>query len=211
MSELIDHLTADLKPVKPGAARRRLIPALMIGAVVAFLLLLVTLGLRPDFVRAVADPGFWMKMGFTLSLAALMGPLTCRMALPGRKAGLWLPLSAGLVLILMTAGVTQLIVAEPSTRLAMWLGHSWALCPLRVAGLSVPIFAATLLAMRRLAPTNLRAAGLAAGLLSGAVGAGVYALACDETSVAFLATWYLAGIALVGVIGWLAGPKLLRW
>jgi hypothetical protein len=211
MSDLIDRLTADLAPVKPGAARRRIAPALILGATVSLALMLAVFGLRADIASAVAEPGFWMKLGFTLGMAALAGPIACRLAVPARGAGWWPPLCVGLAAILVAAGAMQLAAAEPSARLAIWLGHSWAQCPFNVAALSLPVLAATLFAMRRLAPTNLRAAGLAAGLLSGSAGAAVYALACAETGAAFLATWYLAGIALVAGIGWLTGPTLLRW
>jgi hypothetical protein len=70
---------------------------------------------------------------------------------------------------------------------------------------------ASLWALRGLAPTRPRAAGLAAGLLAGAIGAFAYALACHEVSVAFVALWYSLGIALSGALGALLGPRLLRW
>ena len=66
-------------------------------------------------------------------------------------------------------------------------------------------------ALRGLAPTRPRAAGLAAGLLAGAVGATGYALSCSELSMAFVAIWYTLGIALAGGLGALLGPRLLRW
>lgn len=211
MNDLIDKLASDLEPVRPGAARRRLGVSVLAGGLVSLIALFLALGLRADFMHAVAEPGFWMKLAFTLGLAAIAFPIACRLASPGRGPGLWLSLGAALVLVLVTAGATQLIGAETSTRAGLWLGGSWMRCLLYVSLLSVPVFAATFVAMRRLAPTALRSAGFAAGLLSGAVGASVYALSCQETSVAFLATWYLAAIGFVGLIGWLAGPRLLRW
>lgn len=211
MNNLIDQLASDLEPVRPGAARRRLGASLLVGALVSMAGLILALGLRADIADAVLEPGFWMKLAFTLGLAALMFPLACRLAAPGRGAGAWLMLAGALVLVLVSAGATQLITAEPAAREALWLGGSWRRCLISVSLLSLPVFAATLIAMRRLAPTRLRSAGLAAGLLSGAVGAAVYALSCQEHSAAFLATWYLAGIGVVGLTGWLAGPRLLRW
>ena len=66
-------------------------------------------------------------------------------------------------------------------------------------------------ALRGLAPTQLRLAGLAAGLLAGGVGAIGYALSCTEVGLPFVATWYSLGIALTGALGALLGPRLLRW
>ena len=53
--------------------------------------------------------------------------------------------------------------------------------------------------------------GAAAGLLSGAAGAAVYALHCPEMSAPFLFVWN--GLGMLGMAGlgaWL-GPRVLRW
>ncbi|MFM8989141.1 MAG: NrsF family protein [Alphaproteobacteria bacterium] len=42
----------------------------------------------------------------------------------------------------------------------------------------------------------------------GAIG---YALHCPEAALAFVATWYTAGIALAGALGAALGPRVLRW
>ena len=65
--------------------------------------------------------------------------------------------------------------------------------------------------MRRFAPTRPTAAGLAVGLAGGGLGATVYGLHCQESTAAFLATWYVLGMAAVGAIGALLGRRLLRW
>ena len=62
-----------------------------------------------------------------------------------------------------------------------------------------------------LAPTRLRLAGAAAGLLSGAVGALVYSLHCPELAAPFLGFWYLLGMLIPTAAGALLGPRLLRW
>jgi hypothetical protein len=65
--------------------------------------------------------------------------------------------------------------------------------------------------MRELAPTRLRAAGLAAGLLAGAIASFAYATVCGEQSAAFVAVWYSLGIALAAGLGAMLGPRALRW
>jgi hypothetical protein len=47
--------------------------------------------------------------------------------------------------------------------------------------------------------------------LSGAVSAAVYAFSCPESSAAFMITWYAGAILAAGLLGALAGPRLLRW
>jgi hypothetical protein len=80
-----------------------------------------------------------------------------------------------------------------------------------VLALSLPALAAALWALRDLAPTRPRAAGAAAGLLAGSIGAIGYALHCPEAAIAFVAAWYTAGIALTGALGAALGPRVLRW
>jgi len=80
-----------------------------------------------------------------------------------------------------------------------------------VLALSLPGLAAVMWALRGLAPTQPRAAGLAAGLLAGALGAAGYALSCTELALVFVATWYSLSIVMAGALGALLGPRLLRW
>jgi hypothetical protein len=47
--------------------------------------------------------------------------------------------------------------------------------------------------------------------MAGALGALGYALSCEESSPAFVAVWYTAGVALVGLLGAALGPRVLRW
>jgi hypothetical protein len=65
--------------------------------------------------------------------------------------------------------------------------------------------------MRGLAPTRLRETGAVIGLAAGGAGAFAYAWHCTETGAPFLAVWYTVGIALAALLGWLAGPRVLRW
>jgi hypothetical protein len=62
-----------------------------------------------------------------------------------------------------------------------------------------------------MAPTRLRLAGAAAGLLAGGVAATVYGLHCQEMTAAFVVTWYSLGVAASVAVGALLGPRLLRW
>jgi hypothetical protein len=108
-------------------------------------------------------------------------------------------------------GVIALLTAPAGGHVAVLLGHSWARCPFNVLLLSLPGLAGALWALRGLAPTRPRAAGLAAGLLAGALGALGYSLSCTELSPAFVAVWYSLGVALAGGLGAILGPRLLRW
>jgi hypothetical protein len=104
-----------------------------------------------------------------------------------------------------------LSMTAPNDRAHIWLGTTWRTCLLAIILPSLPVFAGVLWAFRRLAATNLRLAGLLAGLTAGSAAATVYALYCPETTATFLISWYSLGILAAGLIGLLAGPRLLRW
>ena len=91
------------------------------------------------------------------------------------------------------------------------MGDSWRVCPFLILAISAPAYLAVVWALRGMAPTRLRLAGGAAGLLAGGVGATVYGLHCREMSPAFVVTWYSLGVASCVAIGALTGPRLLRW
>ena len=209
--ELIATLAADVRPVGRNAVGRRLATGITAGAVASTLLIMETLGPRPDLWLAMHGATFWMKWGYTISLAAVAIAVTARLARPdpGSLRHLWL--IAVPVLALAAVGVGELIRTPRSGWLAMWLGHTWSKCPWLVLMLAVPIFIGLLWSFRRLAPTRLRAAGAAAGLAAGAFSATVYCLHCPEVSAIFVLTWYSLGILLAASIGALVGPRLLRW
>ncbi|MDP1631141.1 MAG: DUF1109 domain-containing protein [Caulobacter sp.] len=210
--DLIARLAADTAPIQPHALERRLTLRLATGGLLALVLLLLLMGPRPDLGVAAMTVGFWLKTGFTLLVLASALVLTVRLARPGGRAGpgLWLALLAPFVLMAALAGVV-LAGADPGARLALWLGQSWAVCPVWILLLSSPVLIAALLALRRFAPTRPALAGLAAGLAAGGLGATVYGLHCQESAVPFLATWYALGIIIVGGVGAALGARFLRW
>ncbi len=209
-ADLIADLVDSATPVAPASPSRRVGVTAVSGAVVALAILLPWLGFRP-LEEAVHLPSFWMKATYTLALSAGAWLLASRLSRPA--SSLRLPLFViTFVVVLMASMAIMELSGTPSRDLKqVWLGHTWSRCPVRIALLAVPIFAFVALAVRRLAPTRLRAAGAAAGLLAGTAAATVYGLACDETTAAFTATWYSLGIGMCAAVGALLGPRLLRW
>ena len=119
-------------------------------------------------------------------------------------------LTAPVLAIWLLAAVV-LTRADAAQRVGLFFGDTWNSCPFLVAMLSAPVFVAVVWAMKGLAPTRLRLAGAAAGLLSGAVGALVYCLHCPELDAPFIGIWYLLGMLIPTAVGALLGPRLLRW
>lgn len=190
---------------------RRLGLGLSVGALAALLAMTAALGLRPDLTSAAGTAAFWLKWAFTLSLTWASFIVARRLGRPGGQVGwawLGLALPVGLAAI---AAFAELAATPPTLRIAVWLGSTAARCPIAIAALAAPVFMSLVWVFRRFAPTRLRLAGFAAGLLAGAAAATVYALSCPETSVAFLASWYILGLLLAGAAGAGLGPRVLKW
>lgn len=209
--ELIDRLSAELKPVPRHAMRYLLLGALGVGAVVAWLSMHMMLGLRGDYPQAFSNPVFWIKFGYTLALAVFGAVATFVLARPEGFTR-WPWLAAGLVAIGLAVGAAaQLSGVDPDTAHALMWGVSSLICPWYIALLSLPALVAILLAVRQLAPTRPTLTGLSAGLFAGGTGAWIYSFHCQENGLAFLLIWYTLGIALVALLGALAGRFVLRW
>jgi hypothetical protein len=210
-NDLVAMLATGAGAVAPNAAARRYAAALGLGMLGAALLLDILLGVRRDFDAALLLPMFWVKFAFVVCVAAASLLVMLRLSRPGLRLA-WVPGAlAAPVLAMWVLAAFALMRANPAQRAGMFFGDTWTSCPFLVALLSAPVFASVLWATRGLAPTRLRLAGAAAGLLSGAVGALVYSLHCPELAAPFLGFWYLLGMLIPTAAGALLGPRLLRW
>ena len=207
--DLIARLAADLKPVRPMAMQRLLIGALLLSGVLAIVAMLMLLGMRPDMETAAVTMIYWTKFSYTLALALLGLAATLVLARPdGRTRWPWLAAVALLALLLVLA-IIQL--ARADDMMPMIMGSSIIRSLTYIPILSLPVLLASMLALRRMAPTRPALAGFAAGIMAGSTGAWIYAFACTETGMMFLALWYTLAIMLVGAVGAVLGKFLLRW
>lgn len=208
-NDLIDLLASGAGAAPRAAAMRRLLPATILGILASAAGALAVLGPIPA--QLFATPAPWMKLAYAVALAAGAAWLTARLGRPvARISGPTRVLLMVVAVMALLGGLT-LVAVPAGERLQVLLGHSWTRCPVIVLVLSLPAMAGVLWALRGLAPTRPRAAGLAAGLTAGALGAAGYALSCNELSPAFVAVWYSLGIALSGALGAALGPWVLRW
>ena len=209
--ELIDLLASGEGPVERHALARRLGVALLGGGLGALLLAATLYGVRADLAEVAVTPIFWAKVALPGSLAALALVLTQRLARPGVRGGAaWTLLVLPLLLVWLGAAIT-LAGAPQEARADLILGRTWRTCALNITLLSVPAFIAIFWALRGLAPTRLRQAGAAGGLLAGATATLAYCLHCPEMGVPFWGVWYLLGMLVPTVLGAMLGPRVLRW
>jgi hypothetical protein len=209
--DLISLLSTGVAPIEPRVSARRFTRAIVLGGAGSLVLMAMIYGVRPDIGVMFHTPIFWAKMAFPASLAVLTVFLAAREARPGMAAGkLWaapfLP-----VLVVWGAAAAVLYTTPPEARMPLVMGHTWRSCPFNILLLSVPSFIAVFWAIRGLAPTHLRLAGTAGGLLAGSLATTAYCFHCPEMSVAFWAVWYLLGMLLATALGALLGPRVLRW
>lgn len=209
--ELISLLAAGEGPVQQHALARRFSVAMLGGALGALLLTAVIYGVRGDLAVVAHTPLFWAKLALPASLALLALRLAQRLARPGSHGwAAWVVLGAPLLLVWLGAGLS-LAGAAPEARAELILGRTWRTCALNISLLSVPAFIAVFWALRGLAPTRLRQAGAAGGLLAGATAAVAYCLHCPEMQMPFWGVWYVLGMLIPTAVGALLGPRLLRW
>src|ERR1039458_1814642 len=209
--DLVAMLATGAGAVQPNQAVRRYWTAIGWGALGAALLMGMLLGVRRDLGVAMLLPMFWIKLAFVACIVAASLLTVLRLSRPGLRLA-WVPGAlAAPVLAMWVLAAFALTRANPAQRAQLFFGDTWTSCPFLVALLSAPVFAALLWATRGLAPTRLRLAGSAAGLLSGAVGALVYSLHCPELAAPFVGLWYLLGMLIPSAAGALLGPRLLRW
>jgi hypothetical protein len=210
-NDLIDALASDAQPVSPYAIYRHVAESLIVGGGIAMIGVIGIFGIQPELNSFAHGEPLALKSAYAISLAGIAAALTLLLARPEGRAQMgarWIALPVAALALLALAELSRTPMDHWSH---MLMGESWAQCPWRIAALSVPVFLGLCIAIRTQAPTNLRASGAAAGLLSGAVAATVYALACTESAAAFILVWYSLGIALATGLGALLGPKLLRW
>jgi len=206
---LIELLARSAGPAPRAVALRRLAPAAGLGFVVSALLALTLIGPIPESMYGTPVP--WIKLAYAGALAAAAGWLAARLARPISRLAAPRALVLSVLIAMALLGLVAWLSASRADRMTALLGSSWLSCPWNVLALSLPGLGAALWAVRGLAPTRPRAAGFAAGMFAGALGALGYALACQEGSAAFVAVWYTLGIGLTGGLGALLGPRVLRW
>jgi hypothetical protein len=209
--ELVRQLSAEVAPHPPGAAPRRLAIGLALGALASAVAIFVLMGPPLQHVPHTGAAAFAMKLLYSAALLALCFMLLLASGRPGMEVGrrwLWLLVPPALLAI---GAAAELSMALPQQRQAIWLGSMWWMCALEVVLLAIPVFAGTVWAFRRLAPTRLRYAGLLAGLTAGSAGATIYAFFCMEGTATFLLSWFSLGILVAGLIGLMMGPRLLKW
>ena len=147
-----------------------------------------------------------VKWGFSISLLLLCAAALWILGKPGRRSR-WAMAAVALPFVPVVALLAfELAIIGPNVA-----GETWAQCLTAMAVMSPLAFGGAVFAMRALAPTNLRRSGAVAGLFGGAVAMTAYAPFCPEIGMGYMVVFYCLPMFAMALIGWLTGPKLLRW
>lgn len=209
--DLIKHLSQDAqaRPVfRPALA---VLISTIVALTLALILSLVWLTPRADLLASLTADNhvFFLKIAFALGIVFSALPIIRDLSVPGRRLGSWS------LLALAPFAVIGILALNSSTSVHGAPHHadlaSWVECLWQIPALSIPALAILLIAVRSLAPTNLRLIGAYIGLAAGGIGAVGYAFHCDDDSMVFIATFYSLAIFEMAVVGALLGPRFLRW
>ncbi len=188
---------------------RRLGFAFFIAAPFSIMMVWLSLGLNEDIPNLLGNGQFLTKMLWFLLMAAsgfwVLGKSLCPDQTPGRHFYLPCLLQMGM---LVAGGVSCL---WPAAWWSVTCWHELVGMPPHGAG----IFLAAAVGKPRGGSgdgaANPGLAGLAAGIMSGGLGAFIYGLHCPELALPFIAIWYALGMLLVAGLGFVAGRIVLRW
>lgn len=181
------------------------------AAVVAAAVFFAGIGPRPDIAAAAGTVRFLFKFVVTLALAGSALIVLDRLARPGAarpSSLLWLLPAPALLL----AAVAMELLAQPEAQWSMLAqGKNSLVCLTWIPLIGLGPLAAFILGLRTGAPTRPGLAGAIAGLVAGGIAATFYAAHCTDDSPLFVATWYPIAIALLALLGGVAGRLFARW
>jgi hypothetical protein len=167
---------------------------------------LLLVGVRPDFAVALHRAPFAYKVAPMLALGLGGLFLASRAALPGSGRLTALSLVPGLALLAFRAATDRSGLSFTGNT-----DISVPVCVMTILAVSLPPLVVLLCVMRTGAPTRPALAGAIAGMLSGALGAGAYALACKNDAGLFVALWYPLAILAMAALGAAIGRRVLAW
>ena len=210
-NDLIAMLATEASATPTVSPLRRCVQATAAGIAISLALVLTLWGLNPELNALAHTQAFWVKVMWLLLTCTFAVPVVMHLARPGIAAGLGVWGIAAALLGMAMLALAQVATVDADTGMQLMLGSSWQECSASIVALSVPLLATLLWMLRGMAPTRPTLGGASAGLLAGALASLVYSLHCTETAYAFVAVWYVAGIAVMAGVGALLGSRFLRW
>ncbi len=208
-AHLIDLLAQDA-PVR-WRLPSRLAMAFAVGAAIAAIIFVLSVGMRPDMSVAGHTMRVQFKFLFALTLMSGAAGAVVRMGRPDATPGPWAFVLVAVPVLLALAVLAELLVTPVQSWMPRLIGENSVYCLAILPALALAPLACLLFALRESAPAQPGLAGAVAGLAASGVAAVLYASHCPDDSPLFVAVWYSSAIAIVVAAGYLAGARLLKW
>jgi hypothetical protein len=189
----------------------RLAMAFAVGAMIAAVIFVFGVGLRPDI--SVAGHAVRVQFKFLFALTLLFGAsgAVAQVGRPGAKLGPWTFVLAVVPLLLALAVVAEMFATPAQSWMTRLIGQHSGYCLAVIPTLALAPLTCLFFALRESAPARPGLAGAVAGLAAGGIAALLYASHCPDDSPFFVAVWYSFAVAVVVAAGYLAGARLLKW
>jgi hypothetical protein len=207
--DLINLLAQDA-PVRTRIGKA-LTMAVIAGILISGGLFFAMIGFRADIDTAMETIRFLFKFVVTIALAVTACAVVFRIGRPGASLRLWGWTLLAAPLLLLAAVAAEMAVMPADSWGARMIGHNARFCLTLIPLLSIGPLACFLLALRHGAPEKPGAAGAVAGLAASGIAATFYASNCTDDSPLFVMLWYPIAIAMVTLVGYFLGKRLLRW
>jgi len=208
--DLIERLARDARPVRPLPAPHRRAAAWLLVALPFMVAVVLVISPRPDLMDQLAAPRYLMEQFAALATAVAAAVAAFAAVVPGIDRRLiWLPALPGAAWVAsLGLGCVRDWLALGSEGLRVTPDPE---CLLYIAMIgSVP--AVALVAMlRRGAPVAPRLALFMAALAAAAVGNFGLRLFHTQDAGLMVLIWQFGSVALLAVLGGLAGGRLLNW
>jgi len=208
--DLINLLVKDLNSfsIRPSTA---ILAALLAGATLASIFLILIPGCRPDFTVIFSIARFPITATLPLFFTTCAAAALTRLTRPAVLVGPWLWMLLAVSILLAAAGLVE--VASISTRSLIPAFSGWQF--LQTLGHLIILSIAPLLclvaALLQAAPTRPGLAGALAGLTAGGIAVTLHmAFASDDGSL-FSALAYSIAMTLVCLTGTVVGTVFLKW
>jgi hypothetical protein len=209
--ELIQHLAADVRPVRPLRPIAVRVAGWLVLAGASLVMVMLMMGVRRELRDALdrADFAFEALLLVVTAISAAAGALI--ISVPGAARSplvRWIPLTVGVVSVLWAAGELAFAAATgaPTGRLTF----AWH-CVYKTTSVAAVPGVVLFMMVRRAAPMHAMWAGLLAVLATTAVGVLGANIICPNDRPLHMLLWHATPLILFTAAGAGLGAWLLKW
>lgn len=209
MDDLIDKLSAELKPVRPLIAPSRRMSVWMLGVVIYMLVIASVIHFRADLFDLMQSPVMVVEFVLALLMAFVSGYAAFCLCAPDGYGRRWPVRGAFLLLALLSALLLAMFILSPEP-----IAHAhlqWHECVAKsLAFFVVPIGALTYMASKGASTQPKLLLGM--GILSvSSMGYIALRLTCPDDAALHTVIYHILPYIFIGFVSGLLAQRFLRW